>query len=220
MSIRNGLLLTEGELNDLADHLAKVSDIAMALAIAATGHQSRKGGVEAHSAPTSRPPYNIGAQQQLDKLCNELGTTVRHICEHRCIEVPDSCGSILGQAQWLRRNVVAIAVMADAREIHASLCRTISESARAAGEMQREYRIDQHMVDEANRHDVDAGRVHKLAHKLGDQGKGLNRDRVDYLRRKGYLAGEWDEATGKWWYKLGDVLAAHKRAKESRKARA
>ena len=207
------LVVSDGELADLADQLARVADIAMNLAIAATGHQSRGDG-PGRSAPASRPPYNVGAQQALDDLCNELGTTVRHICEYRAMPVPDSCSTILGQATWLRHNRIAIGVMSDGREIYDRLDKAITRAARAAGEVERENRfIDKAMVEEANRQVVTGRQVERLAHKLGDQAKGITERRVKYLRTKGFLTGTQDPETQTWFYRLGDVLAAHRRAR-------
>ncbi|UYL86921.1 helix-turn-helix DNA binding domain protein [Gordonia phage RavenCo17] len=216
MSIRNGLLLSEGELYDLAAKLDTVGVISERLAILATDPMPRLGvaGPHVQSQPSSRPPYNIGAQGLLDELCNEIGTTVRLVCEHRSIE-PEQMG-VAAAAAWLKRNRIAIAMMPNADEIHRSLIATIDRCARTAGLIEDESRISAEMVAEANRQVVTAVQIEKLGYKLGDQAKGLNKNRVDYLRRSGRLAGTRDHETGTWFYHLGDVLSAHKRAREAR----
>ncbi|MDF3280469.1 hypothetical protein [Gordonia sp. N1V] len=215
--------LSPGELDDLARKLDLVTtDLVVRLAIAGEPW-SRMGvaGPHVQSQPCSRPPYNIGADIVREALWNELGTTIRVLCEHRGVEVP-AFDSLVAAAGWLRQHRVAFSTM-DAqvgRELAFGVMRAIDSAVRSVGVVDQEYRIPdmraQIMIATANQHQVDAGRVEKLAHKLGDQAKGLNRRRVDYLRRSGQLMGEWDEETGKWWYRLGDVLAAHKRARLAR----
>lgn len=222
---RESLPVSDGDLAELAVKLDRVtSDLVARLAIAGTDPWSRSpiSGPFVQSQPCSRPPYNMHAGVTLDELGNELSTTIRHLCEHRCMEVP-VLGSLTAQAQWLKKHRVAIQVMPDAREIFTGLCRAIDAAVRSVSIEEQEYRIPkdraEEMIAAANEHEVDAGRVEKLAAKLGDQAKGLNRNRVDYLRRRGLLVGEFDEESGKWWYLLGDVLAAHKRAQEQRATR-
>ncbi|GAB2646223.1 hypothetical protein GCM10027169_12980 [Gordonia jinhuaensis] len=204
--------LSDGELLDLAGKLDAITiDLVDRLVYLATEPMPRLGvaGPHVRSQPCSRPPYNIGAEIILDKLGNELSTTVRHLCEHRGQEVP-TLGSIVELAGWLRKHRVAIATMPDARDLHDALCRVCDEARRAAHLEEREYRISQAMVDEANRQLVTSQQIVKLAHKLGDQGKGLSYERVRTLRRRGGLTVAYEDAeTGTLFYRLGDVLAAH-----------
>ncbi|WP_188585329.1 hypothetical protein [Gordonia jinhuaensis] len=197
---------------DLAGKLDAITiDLVDRLVYLATEPMPRLGvaGPHVRSQPCSRPPYNIGAEIILDKLGNELSTTVRHLCEHRGQEVP-TLGSIVELAGWLRKHRVAIATMPDARDLHDALCRVCDEARRAAHLEEREYRISQAMVDEANRQLVTSQQIVKLAHKLGDQGKGLSYERVRTLRRRGGLTVAYEDAeTGTLFYRLGDVLAAH-----------
>ena len=219
MSIRNGLLLNEGELFDLATKLDTVSEISERLAILATDPMPRMGvaGPHVQSQPSSRPPYNIAAGVLLDELCNEVGTCVRLICEHRNAEQVSM--GLAAAATWLKRNRIAIAMMPNAVELHDGLITIIDRCARSTGLIEDERRISADMVAEANRQVVTAIQIEKLGYKLGDQAKGLNKNRVDYLRRSGRLAGTRDPETGTWFYHLGDVLSAHKRAREARAQR-
>lgn len=216
--------LSRGEIYDLAQKLDKVTmDLVERLKILATDPWVRNGisGPHVQSQPSSRPPYNLAAGVILSQLCNEIATTVRHLCEHRGIDTPERASSITGAAQWLRRNVNAIGVMADGREMYTSLCRVIDDAVRSVGFEDQEYRIpkdrEESMTREANRIAVTSNRAERLARQLGDQAKGLTRKRVDYLREQGYLTGEWDDESKCWTYLLGDVLAAHKRLTEDRR---
>lgn len=210
--------LTIGEMNDLDRLLELVPDLAARLISAITETPAQGfGGVSTRTPPRSRPPINFGAQGLIDKLTNELTTTIRDICEHHDAE-PPVLASIADEATWLRDHRDAIATMPAARETHESLCTVIESCASAVGRPENGHRlIKPEMIAAANRIPVTAGRVEKLAYKLGDQAKGLTRKRVDYLRRAGYLAAEWDEKSRSWRYLLGDVLAAHRAAKEARK---
>ncbi|WLP90242.1 hypothetical protein [Gordonia sp. NB41Y] len=203
-------VVTEGELDDLADRLAKVADIAMALAISASGHRIRREGNGGRSAPASRPPYDIGAQDILDALCNELGTTVRHMCEHRKIEVPESCSNVLGQAVWLKKNRVALATMADGRECVEALTKAINRAASASGEIERKIRWSPFEREAANRQWMTAPQIEALARKLGTDYRKLTQRRVRYIASLGRAKG-WkdpDDKTAPWFYPVGDVIAA------------
>lgn len=215
MTPSNGMLLSDGELDHLARKLDGVGEIFDRLAT--LGPMSRMGvsGPQVQSQPRSRPPYNLGAQGLIDELCNEISTTVRHICEHRRIDVEPM--GIEASAAWLRKHRTGIAVMADAEEIYENLIKVIDRCAGAVGLHVQEYHVNDALVEQANRFRVSSVRAEKLAYKLGDQAKGLNRNRVDYLRRAGHLSGEWDDEAKCWMYLLGDVLAAHKRAREVRR---
>lgn len=217
-------VMSAGEVDDVSRLLdAVTTDLVDRLCDrAGSGWRSAVAGPHVSSQPCSRPPYALGMEVTIHALASELATTIRHICEHRNAEVPDGLNTLPSQAQWLRRNVSALVVLPDGRECAEHLRRAITAAVHAVGAVEQEYRIpksrEEEMIARANRIDVDAAAVARMAHKLGDQACGLNRDRVDYLRRKGFLAGE--QVDGKWWYKLGDVLAAHKRAREARSSRA
>ncbi|MBF6328750.1 hypothetical protein IU452_09485 [Nocardia transvalensis] len=67
--------------------------------------------------------------------------------------------------------------------------------------------IDEARLRAANNTVLTADQVEKIAHRLGDIGIGLNRDRVRYLAKKGLHAAAVDGVTK--FYRLGDVLVAH-----------
>lgn len=206
------LIVSQGELDELADRLAKVADIAMSLAILASGGRvagERVGRV----MPQSRPPYNLGADQILAELCNELGSTVRHICEHRATEVPESCANILGQAVWLRKNRVAIGVMPDGREICDSLTRVISRAARASGELERQVRWTEAERAYANRLWLTAAEIEQWARQMGTDYRRLTKRRVEYLAQRIPASSRHRDAdagkTAPWRYRAGDIIAAY-----------
>lgn len=208
------MIVGQGELDELSDRLAKVADIAMSLAVLAAGGPLRGGAdTTSRSAPCSRPPYNIGAQQMIDDLCNELGTTVRHLCEHRCIDVPASCSTVLGQAAWLRKNVVAIGVMPDARDICDSLTRVLSRAARASGEMERAVRWTNDERAYANRLWLTAAEIERWAQQMGTDYRRLTKRKVEYLAQRLPATSRYREPdapkTAPWRYKVGDVIAAY-----------
>lgn len=207
------LIVSQGELDELADRLAKVADIAMSLAILASGHQGRGDSSGGRPAPHSKPPYNIGAQQILGELCNELGSTVRHICEHRGIEVPDSCANILGQAAWLRKNRVAIGVMADAREICDGLTKVIRRAARASGELERQVRWTEAEKAHANRLLLTAAEIEQWARQMGTDYHRLTKRRVEYLAQRIPTSSRYRDPdapkTAPWRYRAGDIIAAY-----------
>jgi len=204
-------VVTDGELDDLASRLAKVSDIAMSLAISASGHQMRREHNGGRTAPKSRPPYDIGAQDVLDALCNELSTTIRIICDHRAKPVPDDCSSVLGQAAWLRKNRSAFTVMPNGRECVESLTKTINRAASSAGEIERKVQWSPLEIEAANRQWQTASQIEALARKLGTDYSRLTARRVRYLHSLGRVK-RWkqdeDDKTAPWFYPVGTVISA------------
>lgn len=175
--------------------------------------------------PRSRPPYSIEMQTLIDDLGATLVAVIRDLCEQRDLEY-NGGSSISGMGKWLHNNRFGLQLIESGVESFNDLCTIITRCERSLSWSEQEYRIpkdrEDEMVARANRFEVDAAAVERLAHKLGDQAKGLNRDRVDYLRRHEYLEGHRNvdektgEPVGKWWYYLGDVLSAHKNAREKR----
>lgn len=218
--------LTRSEVNHLADQLAKLPGIEAELAVAVTG--MRRGGPARRSVPRSRPPYSIEMQSLIDDLRTTLVAVIRDLCEQRDLGY-EGGASIAGMGKWLSDHRFGLQLIESGVESFHDVCKVIDRCERAMSWSEQEYRIpkdrEDEMVERANRFEVDAAGVERLARKLGDQAKGLNRARVDYLRRNKYLVGhrEVDKETGeegKWWYFLGDVLKAHKAAQESRSAKA
>ena len=216
----NRVTLGEGELFELNSRLERVGEIADRLAIAATDPMPRPGGKgpQRRSQPASRPPYNIAAQGLLGELVDAVRETVHAICKHRNEGVDDM--GLEAAALWLRKHLTALSAM-EARGVVLAdrLTRVLDRSARATGLVADEYTINASMVEAANRQLVTANQVVKLAYKLGDQAKGLNYERIRTLKRRGELAVAAEDAdTGTKFYRLGDVLAAHKRFRSRRRA--
>lgn len=206
------LTVTRAELEILKEKLEQVVDLERRMAIALTDGQSRMsdGGLGIRRPqPGSREPYSIHVDVLLDELQSELTTTVRHICESRGLSYEGS-GYPTALSKWLIRYRVAIAVMPDGAEIFEKLCKLVDRCARSMNTTEREYVIDQEMVNEANRSIVTLSTIEPIARKLGDVGKGLNRDRMRTLTKRGGLAhASEDEDTKTKFYRLGDVLEAH-----------
>ncbi|WKW86378.1 helix-turn-helix DNA binding domain protein [Gordonia phage Budski] len=220
--------LSRAEVDHLADQLAKLPGLEVELAVAVTG--TRRSSVPTRRAvPRSKPPYSIETQCLIDDLRSTLWAAISDLCEQRDLQF-DGSGSITGMGKWLHAQRFGLQLIESGVESFNDLCRMIDRCERALSFGEQEYRIpkdrEDEMVQRANRLEVDAAAVDRLARKLGEQAKGLNRARVDYLRRHEYLVGhrEIDEETGeevgKWWYYLGDVLKAHKEAREYRASKA
>ncbi|HEY9315804.1 hypothetical protein [Williamsia sp.] len=210
----DNLTVTRAELEYLKDKLDQVVDLERRMAIALTDGQSRNsdGGLGIRRPqPGPREPYGLHVEVLLDELQNELTTTVRHICEVRGLSYQGSRYPT-ALAKWLIRYRVAIAVMEDGGEIFKKLCRIIDRCARSMNTNEREYTIDEEMVKEANRQIVTVSTIEKLAHKLDKVGKGLNARRMRTLcKHAGLTHVSEDPDTGTRFYRLGDVLDAHKR---------
>lgn len=215
--------LTRAEIDHLANELAKLPGIEAELVVAVTG--VRRGAPVRRAMPRSKPPYSIEMQSLIDDLRDTLVAVVRDLCEQRGLDY-DGGQSISGIGKWLHANRFGLQLIESGVESFNDLCTIITRCERSLSWSEQEYRIpkdrEDEMVARANRFEVDAAAVERMAHKLGDQAKGLNRDRVDYLRRHEYLEGHRNvdektgEPVGKWWYYLGDVLSAHKKAREKR----
>ena len=206
--------LTTGELDDLAralDHIT--TDLIDRLAIAATDPWTRNSiaGPHVQTQPCSRPPYNLNAEILLTTLRETLATTITAICTHRNTSRPDM-NSLASAASWIRKHRIALQAMPDGRTHHTALCRIVQQAARSSRDDQEycipKYREDV-MVAAANKQVVTGAQVERMAHKLGDQARGLTRKRVTYLRNRNLLNGTRDDDTGEWFYYLGDILTAH-----------
>jgi hypothetical protein len=215
------LTVTRAELDYLKAKLDEVTDLERRMAIALTDGQSRTSdnglGIR-RPQPGPREPYGLHVEVLLDELQNELTTAVRHICEVRGLSYQGSAyPSAL--AKWLIRYRIAIAVMEDGAEIFKRLCRIVDRCARSMNTTEREYTIDEAMVQEANRQIVTVATVEKLAHKLDKVGKGLNARRMRTLcKQAGLTHVSEDPDTGTRFYRLGDVLDAHKRHAQRNRA--
>lgn len=210
----DGYFITRAETEYLAEKLDQVPDLEREMAIALTSGQARISGSSLgirRPQPGSREPYSIGLEDTANNLHSELSTTARHVCEIRGMDY-DGGFSTAGIAMWLRRYRYAIALMEDAGEMFEKLCHAIDRASKAMNTHEREYVINQAMVEEANRQIVTVAAMEKLAPKLDKLGKGLNARRMRTLcKHAGLEHVSVDRDTGTKFYRLGDVLEAHKR---------
>lgn len=208
----DGLFITRAELEYLTAKLKLVDHLVMEMAIALSGDAVIEGSA-GRSAPRSKAPYPIHLEALLGELTNELGTTIRDICETRCLPYEGGQG-VSSMSAWLVRYRYALAMSPQAPELFDGLVRIIDRCLRAMNQLEYEHMISQNRIDAANRQVVTGPQMEKLARKLGDQGKGLTERRVKHLRDRGLLSGTKDGDT--WFYHLGDILAAHERARATR----
>lgn len=174
------------------------------------------GGAGGGRQQRSKPPYAMHIEALIDELRNELSTVVRDMCETRKITYDGDPGS-RALAAWIIRYRYGLAMMQQAPDLFKGLCAVIDKCLRSVGQLEPEYRVTDNRVKAANRQVKTGPQIERLARQLGDEGKGLTRKRVDHLRRIGELAGTQDSETGTWFYHLGDVISAHKRAKQYRR---
>lgn len=209
--------LTRAEIDHLANELAKLPGIEAELAVAVTG--VRRGAPVRRAVPRSKPPYSIEVQSLIDDLRNTLVAVVRDLCEQRGLDY-DGGQSISGIGKWLHAHRVGLQLIESGVESFNDLCTIITRCERSLSWSDYDRPVSRDRVEAANRQVVTGPQVEKLAYKLGDMGSGLNRKRVTYLRRRALLEGWQDDDERRngiepeWKYYLGDVLAAHQKAKQ------
>ncbi|MGC5249659.1 hypothetical protein ACPXB3_22375 [Gordonia sp. DT219] len=211
--------LTRAEIDHLAHQLAKLPGLEAELAVAVTG--LRRGTPVRRSVPRSKPPYSIEMQSLIDDLRNTLVAVIRDLCEQRNIDGHNIGNSIAGMGKWLHDNRFGLQLIESGEESFNDVCDVIGRCERAVSWSEFDHTVSPERVAAANRQIVTGPQVEKLARKLGDTGKGLNRKRVTYLRNRGLLKG-WqdkpnedqhpDAPSPEWKYRLGDVLDAHEKA--------
>lgn len=188
---------------------------AMYAALAADASMGSLGGAGGSRQQRSKPPYAMHIEALIDELHNELSTVVRDICETRNLayDGADDSGHLAG---WLIQHRYDLASLPEAPDLFEGLVKVIDKCLRSVNQLEPEHQVTPGRVKAANRQVVTGPQIEKLARQLADDGKGLNERRVKYLRTKGFLTGTQDPETGTWFYHLGDVLAAHQRAKATR----
>lgn len=168
--------------------------------------------------PESRLPFHLGAAEAADELHSCLVAWVRFVCEERQMHYRDSDNDI-SLARWLRRNIVTLALIEGSEEACDELCERIDECRRHVDlPPDDDVVIDRVRVEAANRSVITLSTIDGIASRLGDIGKGLNRDRLRLLAKRGDVRPvSEDPDTGTRFYRLGDVLHAHHN-REKRKA--
>lgn len=208
---------------ELRDKLRTVPALAEELAITTT-RQARvqKSGLanpRRAKKAESKLPFHMESARRTDELQNCLSTWVRLVCEQRAINY-EGHSDIATLASWLDRNMIPLALTegsedaADDIGYHIGRCWEVVDLP-----PDDEIVIDRARVEQANRQVLTAGQVEKIAPRLGPIGEGLNKRRVETLVRWGVLrpcALDGDVR----FFRLGDVLDAHHRAKSDRRRKA
>lgn len=201
--------LTRAEVNHLSEKLGHVRDLESEMAIALTGEtRAPSTGYTRHQRPGSRPPYPIHIEDLLDRLTNELDAAADSICKHRGLDY-DGGHTLSGRAAWINRYRFALSMIEDADQTFDRLCKIIDTCRRTMNHTDQEW--SGYQVEEANRQILNAYQIEKLAKRIGEQGWGLNRQRIARLTKRGRLhpirttTGDRDANL----YRLGDVLDAH-----------
>ena len=204
------LALTPKELKTLATRLDTIDDIELRAAIALSGGSTTPPDLNhTRPQPRSRPPYPLHLEAMLETLYNELGTVARDMCESRGVTYPggQSCSAV---AHWISDYRTSLATMPHGVELYDGLLKAIDEAARAVNQLDAERAISREMVDAANRSIVTVSTIEGIAKKLGDEGRGLGRERMQTLiRSSGLCATSTDPDSGTKFYRLGDVLFFH-----------
>ncbi|WP_040815077.1 hypothetical protein [Nocardia concava] len=204
------LYLDRAKVRALQELLRQIPALAEDLAITET-KQARvsKSGLGAVRRGRHRTalPIHLGAYEAGECLRNALTTWIRAVCEQRAVTLPDA-DSLTAAARWLNRNVYALALTPGAEMALDDIAYGVAECEQAIDLPPEDaVVIDPERLAAANASVLTAYQVEKIAGKLGDIGKGLNRDRVRYLVRNGLKPCAQDGDTQ--FFALGDVLVKH-----------
>lgn len=209
MSVNYEMFLSPDDQSELVDRLREVPDLIKPLALAIIrGDRRGLSAATSRPAPQSKPPVDHGAEALRDELHNCLTGWVRVVCDQRAMAVPEWLSTI-GAADWLERNVTALAMTVGAEDAYRSIIGAIQAVQRRL-DRPGDGTLSEYELAGANRMAFTAYQIEKFVHLLGEHGQGLNRRRVELLDKAGVLTPcDRDEDTGKRFYRLGDILAAH-----------
>jgi hypothetical protein len=174
-----------------------------------------------HQKPGSRLPFNLAAAAAGNELDRCLAGWVHFVCQHRKIRY-EGPRSVLSHANWLKRHLVILALIEGSEGAYEDIAGVIL-ACQSLIDLPPDDDIphmDSRRVARANRQVLTAGQVAKIASKLGERGRKLTVERIHTLSRNGHLRPvKTDRDTGTKFYRLGDVLHAHKTCQQrSRKA--
>ncbi|AHH22087.1 hypothetical protein NONO_c73310 [Nocardia nova SH22a] len=205
------LFLTRAEIGALSELLGEVPALIEELAIVETRQARRqpRGHMPlCRTHPGSRPPVHMGAFLAAEALRNELGGWIRLVCEQRAVPVP-AVDDLASAAKWLRRHVYSLATTEGVEGAYSGIWAAVADCRREVDlPPDDEIHVSPAQLTAANNSIVTAYQVAKIAAKLGPPGQGLNRDRVQYLKKVGAIhAVARDGDTH--FFRLGDVLVAH-----------
>ncbi|MGY0502190.1 hypothetical protein ACWZHB_27190 [Nocardia sp. FBN12] len=207
------LYLDREEARDLARMLGDVPDLAEDLLDART-RQTRFGTVDyrtRNGAREQRLPFNPAAARAADHLQSVLGAWVRLVCEQRDVTYGGAT-SISGMAEWLQRNIIALAMTEGVETAAAEIGAAIEAAETVVCPPAEVAAADADLVLQARAVRLNAAGIGKLAEQLGDTFGNLTARRVRTLRKAGLITpvpGPWSAG----WPELflvGEVLDAHR----------
>ena len=202
--------LSRAELDELAQALAKIDlDLELEAAVMLTEPMHGTGAGIRRPQPGSRPPFNLGLEHVLDQLSDALDAAIADMVALRGLTPPPKGGTLTARAGWIHQYRYALAMIEPGRRHHKQLCRWCDRLDRAVRHPEPAYVVDRGKHQAALASVMTAEQFERTAHKLGEQAKGINARRVKYLRERGCLDGSQDAETGTWFYRVGDILAAH-----------
>lgn len=209
MSADTTMFLSREDCAQLVEHLREVPDLIEPLALAYL-RQSRRGldATTTRRAPQSTPPVDVEADQLAQDLHNTLTGWIRVVCEQRAME-PPTATTLVGAAKWLDKYVISLAMTEGAVAAFDDITKGI-DRVKSRLLMPDVGPLTEDELASANRQIITAYQIDKVLHLLGSRGEGLNRRRVEVLDKAGALHPcSRDRDTGRRFYRLGDILAAH-----------
>ncbi|WP_063005189.1 hypothetical protein [Nocardia salmonicida] len=197
----------------LARMLGDIPDLAEDLSDART-RQTRFGTVDyrtRNGAREQRLPFNPAAARAADHLQSVLVAWVRLVCEQRGATY-GGAASIGGMAEWLQRNIVALAMTEGVEAAPAEIAAAIEAAEAVVCPPAEIAAADADLVLRARAVRLHAPAIGKLAEELGDGYRNLTARRVRTLRNAGLItpvpgpwAADWPEL-----FVVGEVLDAHR----------
>ncbi|GAA2071877.1 hypothetical protein [Williamsia deligens] len=216
--------IPKAERADLAQRLGEVPALCEELAVTKLRQDRivRVGGGGHAPHDSSRTVFHGGADNALAALHNSLTSWVRHtMCEHRGLPYPDTATTTITAAAWLRKNISVVAMTPGTEEAHTDITYRLRQAYRAVDlpppAPPRVITADE--IARSNRQIATPSQIEVIAGRLGDLGRGLDRQRVYRLRRRGALRPLINLEKGvepqlyvqPECFRLGDVLDAHYR---------
>ncbi len=209
----NHLYLDRETARDLARMLGDIPDLAEDLSDART-RQTRFGTVDyrtRNGAREQRLPFNPAAARAADHLQSVLVAWVRLVCEQRGVTY-GGAASISGLAEWLQRNIVALAMTEGVETAPAEIAAAIEAAETVVCPPAEIAAADADLVLRARAVRLHAAAIGKLAEEMGDGYRNLTARRVRTLRKAGLItpvpgpwAADWPEL-----FVVGEVLDAHR----------
>lgn len=208
--------LQRHEVRELRDILAGIPGLVEDLlnVECRTARLSRPGLGKRAGKPGSSLPFHLGAADAADQLHSTLVGWVRVMADQkRGKGLP--ANATLSIAKWLHRNAEALALCEGSAEALDDIRDAVGECRRVVDIPPDDHvMIDPQRLEAANRSVVTLSTIETIARRIGEPGRGLNRDRLRLLAKHHDVrpVGE-DTESGTKFYQLGDVIDAHLRRK-------